>query len=116
MPSLTIFQRYKREAYRGSEFAPRILSDQGFKVVMKVCLRGHRAIGVYLFLDQSDHPVLDSRFLLYEAQQAHFYGLDHDLALASVTTTPAELQGFGHRLGYIKAGGCIIFFFFISSI
>ncbi|KAG8769002.1 hypothetical protein FRC15_004828, partial [Serendipita sp. 397] len=37
-------------------------------------------------------------------QQAHFYGLDHDEALASVTTTPAELQGFGHRLGYVKAG------------
>ncbi|CAG8670052.1 6700_t:CDS:2, partial [Acaulospora colombiana] len=52
---------------------------------------------------RSDHPVLDSRFLLYEAQQAHLYGLDHDLALASVTTTPAELQGFGHRLGYVKA-------------
>jgi len=48
--------------------------------------------------------VLDSRFLLYEAQQAHFYGLDPDIALAAVTTTPAELQGFGHRLGYVKAG------------
>jgi hypothetical protein len=42
--------------------------------------------------------------LLYEAQQAYFYGLDPDLALAAVTTTPAELQGFGHRLGYVKAG------------
>ncbi|PVF97469.1 hypothetical protein CPB86DRAFT_423305 [Serendipita vermifera] len=81
------FARYKREAYRGTEFAPRILSDEGLKVVMK-----------------SDHPVIDSRFLLYEAQQAHFYGLDPDLALASVTTTPAELQGFGHRLGYVKSG------------
>ncbi|CAG7854860.1 SubName: Full=Related to carbohydrate esterase family 9 protein-Laccaria bicolor {ECO:0000313/EMBL:CCA72748.1} [Serendipita indica DSM 11827] len=89
-PAIALFAtngRYKREAYRGSEFAPRILSDAGFQVVMK-----------------SDHPVLDSRFLLYEAQQAHYYGLDHDLALASVTTTPAELQGFGHRLGYVKAG------------
>jgi hypothetical protein len=28
--------RYKREAYRGSEFAPRILADNGIKVVMKV--------------------------------------------------------------------------------
>jgi imidazolonepropionase-like amidohydrolase len=53
---------------------------------------------------QSDHPVLDSRYLLYEAQQAHFYGLPADLALASVTTTPAEVAGFGHRLGYIKVG------------
>ncbi|PVF97468.1 hypothetical protein CPB86DRAFT_807236 [Serendipita vermifera] len=89
-PAIALFAtnaRYKREAYRGTEFAPRILSDEGLQVVMK-----------------SDHSVLDSRFLLYEAQQAHFYGLDHDLALASVTTTPAELQGFGHRLGYVKAG------------
>jgi imidazolonepropionase-like amidohydrolase len=61
-------------------------------------------------LCQSDHPVLDSRFLLYEAQQAHFYGLDHDLALAAVTTTPAELQGFGHRLGYVKAGKLVYSF------
>ena len=28
--------RYKREAYRHSEFAPRILNEQGIKVVMKV--------------------------------------------------------------------------------
>jgi len=53
---------------------------------------------------QSDHPVLDSRYLLYEAQQAHFYGLPADLALASVTTTSAEVAGFGHRLGYVKVG------------
>ena len=29
---------YKREAYRGSEFAPRILAEQGVPVVMKVSL------------------------------------------------------------------------------
>ena len=28
--------RYKREAYRGSEFAPRILAQNGLQVVMKV--------------------------------------------------------------------------------
>ena len=28
--------RYKREAFRGSEFAPRILADNGLQVVMKV--------------------------------------------------------------------------------
>ena len=28
--------RYKREAYRGSEFAPRILAENGIDVVMKV--------------------------------------------------------------------------------
>ncbi len=29
--------RYKREAYRGSEFAARILADNGLRVVMKAC-------------------------------------------------------------------------------
>ena len=28
--------RYKREAYRGSEFAPRILAENGLQVVLKV--------------------------------------------------------------------------------
>lgn len=30
--------RYKREAFRGSEFAPRILADAGIEVVLKVHL------------------------------------------------------------------------------
>ena len=29
------FARYKREAYRHSEFAPKILNDAGLKVVMR---------------------------------------------------------------------------------
>ena len=32
------FSRYKREAYRHSEFAPRVLADNGLDVVMKVTL------------------------------------------------------------------------------
>lgn len=35
MSELTV-TRYKREAYRHSEFAPRILNEEGIKVVMKV--------------------------------------------------------------------------------
>lgn len=53
---------------------------------------------------QSDHPVLNSRYLLYEAQQAHFYGLAHNLALSAVTTTPAKVMGQDHRIGYVKEG------------
>ncbi|KAG6372339.1 carbohydrate esterase family 9 protein [Boletus reticuloceps] len=79
--------RYKREAYRGSEFAPRILAENGIDVVMK-----------------SDHPVLNSRYLLYEAQQAYFYGLDADLALSAVTSTPAKVLGLDHRIGFIREG------------
>ncbi|KAJ3829135.1 hypothetical protein F5880DRAFT_1607895 [Lentinula raphanica] len=89
-PAIALFAtnaRYKREAYRGSEFAPRILAENGFTVLMK-----------------SDHPVLDSRHLLYEAQQAHYYGLPENLALASVTSNSAEVMGMGHRIGYIRKG------------
>lgn len=75
--------------------------------------------------------MLDSRFLLYEAAQAHFFGLDAPVALAgaycsfpglavlllidhsitfhpikypAVTSTPAELIGMGHRIGYLRNG------------
>ncbi|KAJ8496327.1 hypothetical protein ONZ45_g12505 [Pleurotus djamor] len=89
-PTIALFAtnaRYKKEAYRGSEFAPRILTSHGLKVAMK-----------------SDHPVLNSRFLLYEAQQAYFYGMPENSALAAVITTSAEAVGMGHRLGYIRQG------------
>lgn len=51
---------------------------------------------------KSDHPVLDSRYLLFEAQQAHHYGLSASLALASITTAPAKTAGMSHRVGSIK--------------
>ncbi|EGN99897.1 hypothetical protein SERLA73DRAFT_72673 [Serpula lacrymans var. lacrymans S7.3] len=89
-PAIVLFAteaRYKREAYRGSEYAPRILAENGIDVIMK-----------------SDHPVLNSRFLLYEAQQAHYYGLPQNLALASVTSTPARIMGQDHRIGFIQQG------------
>ncbi|THU89863.1 hypothetical protein K435DRAFT_280938 [Dendrothele bispora CBS 962.96] len=89
-PAIALFStagRYKREAYRGSEFAPKILAENGLAVVMK-----------------SDHPVLDSRYLLHEAQQAHYFGLPENLAMASVTTTPAKVMGQDHRIGYVKEG------------
>lgn len=50
---------------------------------------------------------MNSRFLLYEAQQAHYYGLAHNLALASVTTTPAYVMGMDHRIGYVRKGESI---------
>ena len=55
-PAVALFAtqaRYKREAWRGSDYAPRILAAENITVIMK-----------------SDHPVLDSRFLMFEAQQA----------------------------------------------
>ncbi|KIK33891.1 hypothetical protein CY34DRAFT_98856 [Suillus luteus UH-Slu-Lm8-n1] len=87
-PAIALFAsnfRKKREAYRGSEFAPRVLAEHGIDVVMK-----------------SDHPVVNSRYLLHEAAQAHYYGLDPALALLSVTYTPATAMGMGHRIGMLK--------------
>ncbi|KAJ7078078.1 hypothetical protein C8R44DRAFT_896061 [Mycena epipterygia] len=81
------FARYKREAYRHSEFAARILADNGLKVVMK-----------------SDHPGVISRYLMHEAQMAHYHGLGTNLALASVTSTPSEVMGLDHRIGFVKPG------------
>ncbi|KAG6333567.1 hypothetical protein ID866_5529 [Astraeus odoratus] len=87
-PAVALFAsqaRYKREAYRGSEYAPQILAQYGFDIVMKVC-------------------ILNSRHLLFEAQQAHYYGLPDNLAIASVTSTPARVLGLDHRIGYIRNG------------
>ncbi|KAG1742005.1 hypothetical protein EDB19DRAFT_1703499 [Suillus lakei] len=87
-PAVALFAsnfRKKREAYRGSEFAPRVLAKHGIDVVMK-----------------SDHPVVNSRYLLHEAAQAHYYGLDPALALLSITYTPAAAMGMGHRIGMLK--------------
>ncbi|KAJ7061796.1 hypothetical protein C8F01DRAFT_1369248 [Mycena amicta] len=90
LPAIAIFAsnfRKKREAYRGSEFAARVLSDNGLPVVMK-----------------SDHPVINARYLLYEAQQAHYYSLHPALAIASVTSTPADALGVGWRVGRVAPG------------
>ena len=46
----------------------------------------------------------DSRYLLYQAQLAYVYGLPENLAIASITSTSAEIMGMGHRIGYVKEG------------
>lgn len=89
-PAIALFSsnfRKKREAYRGSEFGPRTLVGHGIPVVMK-----------------SDHPVVNSRYLLNEAAVAFYFGLPPNLALSSVTTVPAEAAGLSHRVGHIKLG------------
>ncbi|KAJ7649249.1 hypothetical protein B0H17DRAFT_1163743 [Mycena rosella] len=74
-PAIALFAsdyRPKRETYRTSEFAGRILSDHGLSVVIK-----------------SDHSVTNSRYLMFEAQQAHYFSLDPAVALSSLTTNAA---------------------------
>lgn len=53
---------------------------------------------------QSDHPVINSRYLLHEAAQAHYFGLPTNVALLSITATPADAMGLGHRIGRIEDG------------
>ncbi|KAF9175819.1 hypothetical protein BGX21_007047 [Mortierella sp. AD011] len=78
---------YKKEAFQSSVNAPKILADAGIAVAMK-----------------SDHPVLNSQHLVYEAAQAHHYGLSETLAIASVTSVPAKALGLDHRVGTIAIG------------
>jgi len=41
---------------------------------------------------------------MYEVQQAHYFGLPANLALAAVTSTPATAAGLSHRIGILKEG------------
>ncbi|KAI1784103.1 hypothetical protein LXA43DRAFT_902257 [Ganoderma leucocontextum] len=90
-PAIAMFSTfarwYKREAYLHSEFAPRILANEGLDVVMK-----------------SDHSAIPSRNLLAEAAIAHYWGLADNIALLSVIGTPARTLGLDHRIGFIKEG------------
>ncbi|KAI1181615.1 amidohydrolase [Nemania serpens] len=78
---------YKAEAYIGSEYAGKILYDNGLTPI-------------YV----SDNPVLNAQHVVFEAAKAFGYGLPYHAALASVTTAPAERLGFGERLGKVKPG------------
>lgn len=79
--------RYKKEASQSSVNSPKILVDAGIAVAMK-----------------SDHPILNAQHLIYEAAQAHHFGLSEKQALASVTTVPAKAMGLDHRIGKIAVG------------
>ncbi|KAF2664530.1 amidohydrolase [Microthyrium microscopicum] len=78
---------YKVEAYTASEKAGKILYDEGIQPV-------------YV----SDNPVLNSRHVVFEAAKAYSYGLPYHIALAGVTSKPAELLGLGESLGKVKEG------------
>lgn len=78
---------YKAEAYIGSEYAGKVLYENGLTPI-------------YV----SDNPVLDAQHVVFEAAKAFGYGLPYHAALAAVTTAPAERLGLGQRLGKIKPG------------
>ncbi|SPO02928.1 uncharacterized protein DNG_05606 [Cephalotrichum gorgonifer] len=78
---------YKAEAYVGSEYAGKILFDNGFDTI-------------YV----SDNPVINAQHVLFEAARGYKYGLPYHAALASVTSLPAHYLGLGERIGKIKPG------------
>lgn len=78
---------YKAEAYIGSEYAGKILYEEGLTPV-------------YV----SDNPVLNAQHVIFEAAKGYKFGLPYHAALAAVTTEPADLLGLGNRLGKIKPG------------
>ncbi|PBK72727.1 carbohydrate esterase family 9 protein [Armillaria solidipes] len=86
-PAISLYatnHRSKRESFRGSEFAPRTLAEANISVAMQ--------------------PAMNSRDLIFEAQQAYHFGLPAHLALASVTSTPAIIAGLSHRIGTLGEG------------
>ncbi|GAA6033304.1 hypothetical protein JCM8097_006683 [Rhodosporidiobolus ruineniae] len=87
-PAVALFStngKYKREAWRDSPYAGKVLTEAGINLIYK-----------------SDHPVSDSRHLVYQAAQGHHFGVPAHLALSAVTTTPARTAGLSHRVGYLR--------------
>ncbi|GAB1317980.1 Carbohydrate esterase family 9 protein [Madurella fahalii] len=78
---------YKAEANTASEYAGKILYDNGLTPI-------------YV----SDNPLLNAQHVVFEAAKGYRYGLPYHVALAAVTSAPAERLGFGKRLGKIKQG------------
>ncbi|PHZ15571.1 composite domain of metallo-dependent hydrolase [Rhizopus microsporus ATCC 52813] len=78
---------YKAEALNQNVHAPKILDKAGIPVAFK-----------------SDHPVMNSRDLVHEAQKAYHYGFNEHKALQALTTVPANSLKLGHRLGSIEVG------------
>lgn len=78
---------YKKEAFQAIPQAPKILYDAGIPVALK-----------------SDHPVLNSQHLAFEAAKSTHYGLPPQEAFKTITSTPANAIGLGHRVGSLKAG------------
>lgn len=78
---------YKKEAFQASPYGPKILHDAGIPVALK-----------------SDHPVLNSQHLVFEAAKANHYGLPLQEAFKAVTSVPAKAIGLDHRVGSLKPG------------
>ncbi|MFD4673151.1 amidohydrolase [Lentzea sp. NPDC058450] len=52
----------------------------------------------------TDHPVVPIHFLVHQATLAVKEGLDREVALKSITSTPAKIMGLDDRVGSLKPG------------
>lgn len=52
----------------------------------------------------TDHPVVPVNFLVHQASLAVKEGLDREVALRSITLTPAQILGIDDRLGSLEVG------------
>jgi len=64
---------FKHEAYDATPYAPKIIVDNGARLVLK-----------------SDHPVLPAETLMYEAAKAYGYGLDRLFAIRGTAARAAH--------------------------
>lgn len=78
---------YKKEAFGASPHGPKLLYEAGIPVALK-----------------SDHPVLNSQHMAFEAAKAAHYGLPPQEAFKAITSIPAQSLGLGHRVGSLKVG------------
>ncbi|KAI8636160.1 hypothetical protein BD408DRAFT_356152 [Parasitella parasitica] len=78
---------YKKEAFGASPRAPKYLYEAGIPVALK-----------------SDHPVLNSQHMAFEAAKAAHHGLPPQEAFKAITSVPANALGLGHRIGSLKVG------------
>lgn len=53
---------------------------------------------------QTDHPVVEQRYLIHEAARAVHYGLPEEEAYRAVTLNPAWILGLDDRIGSIEPG------------
>ncbi|KAL1881093.1 hypothetical protein Plec18167_003635 [Paecilomyces lecythidis] len=70
----------KKELYNVSSYMLRTLAEAGIPVALT-----------------RDHPAEHGQWLAYEAQIAHHFGLDADLAISSITSVPARALGLNNR-------------------
>lgn len=78
---------YTKETYQSIPEAPKILYEAGIPLALK-----------------SDHPVLNSQRLMFEAAKTTHYGLPPQEAFRAVTSAPAHAMGLGHRIGSLRVG------------